>query len=316
MLRDNIPVISVIMPMYNSSAYVAEAIESVLAQTFRDFELIVIDDGSTDPSLEIAQNYARCDSRISIISQPNAGPSAARNRGLEHAIGRYIYFFDSDDLLELDAFSVCVGCLSRYNLDFICFSGKAFSEFPGAEGNFRFYQKPNILEPMPGERLMSILVLLDKYSPSPCLYMFSREIIQGTADRFDEGFLREDEGFTPLLYCLSKRAMSLEKSLFMRRVRESSIMTSRISLDHIEGLVQAVVKIDTFLDNRAVSLEAQTRSALRVRQRRMLRSASQKAEELSCISYFVRLVRSRFGIKRLFIIDAVFCGYILFKLVF
>ena len=91
------PLISVIMPVYNVEQYLRRSIESVLNQTFKDFELICINDGSTDNSLEILNEYATKDPRIQIINQENAGLSCARNSGLEIVQGEYIAFIDSDD---------------------------------------------------------------------------------------------------------------------------------------------------------------------------------------------------------------------------
>ena len=95
--------ISVIMPCYNSGRYLAECIDSVLAQTVLDFELILIDDGSSDDTMTIASRYAEMDSRVSVYYQENSGVSAARNLGLMHASGEWITFVDSDDILPEDA---------------------------------------------------------------------------------------------------------------------------------------------------------------------------------------------------------------------
>ena len=92
--------VSVIMPAYNSEVYIRESIDSVLAQSFTDFELIVVDDGSTDTTAAIVKSYA--DSRIRLIRQANQGVSVARNTGLEAAQGQFITFLDSDDLYYPD----------------------------------------------------------------------------------------------------------------------------------------------------------------------------------------------------------------------
>ena len=90
------------MPCFNASAYLREAIESVLNQSYKDWELLVIDDGSTDNSCNIVQRYAENDKRICLIEQPNSGACRARNNGIVHARGEYIKFLDADDILEPD----------------------------------------------------------------------------------------------------------------------------------------------------------------------------------------------------------------------
>lgn len=97
-MSDPVPMISVVMPAYNASRYVGQAIESVLKQTFTDFELLIIDDGSTDSTLEIANHYAMRDRRIKVLAQANQGVSATRNRGVRVAKGQFIAFLDADDL--------------------------------------------------------------------------------------------------------------------------------------------------------------------------------------------------------------------------
>lgn len=103
------PAVSIVMPVYNTAEYVCAAIESVLAQTFRDFELLIIDDGGQDTSLEICQNFD--DPRIRIISQGNRGLAGARNTGIRHAQGAFIAFLDSDDLWEAGKLEHHVGHL-------------------------------------------------------------------------------------------------------------------------------------------------------------------------------------------------------------
>lgn len=94
------PTISVIVPVYNVEQYLKECVDSILNQTFRDFELILVDDGSTDKSGMICDAYANEDPRIIVFHQQNAGAAAARNRGLDVARGEYIAFVDSDDAIN------------------------------------------------------------------------------------------------------------------------------------------------------------------------------------------------------------------------
>ncbi|MGN0991165.1 MAG: glycosyltransferase family 2 protein, partial [Candidatus Ventricola sp.] len=95
--------VSIIIPCCNSAAFLGACMDSVLAQTMQDFEAILIDDGSQDDTLAIAQAYAKRDAHVQVLSQENAGVAAARNLGLDHAQGEWITFVDSDDLLPADA---------------------------------------------------------------------------------------------------------------------------------------------------------------------------------------------------------------------
>lgn len=94
--------VSVIIPVYNADKYIAEAIESVLDQNFSDFEVIVVNDGSTDRSGEICQHYGQLDKSVRYFEQENSGVSVARNLGLKYARGEYVFFLDSDDTIDLN----------------------------------------------------------------------------------------------------------------------------------------------------------------------------------------------------------------------
>ena len=112
------PLLSVVVPFYGVEDYLAECLDSILAQTLTDFEVILVDDGSRDGSGAIAEEYAARDPRLRLVRQPNAGLGPARNTGVRHARGRYLMFVDSDDLLAPRAFQLLVGTLERTGSDF------------------------------------------------------------------------------------------------------------------------------------------------------------------------------------------------------
>ena len=98
-----IPDVSIIIPTYNVEKYIEQCLKSLFAQKYKNFEIICVDDGSTDKSSEILEEYEQKDKRFTVISQPNKGVSAARNRGMQQAKGKYIMFVDSDDWLAHNA---------------------------------------------------------------------------------------------------------------------------------------------------------------------------------------------------------------------
>lgn len=113
------PAISVIIPVYNQEKYVGKCIRSVLGQYFQDYEVILVNDGSTDKTLTICQKYARQDTRISIIDKKNEGLAFARRDGLLQAKGVYIAFVDSDDYIEKNAFETLIGLSKHQEIDLI-----------------------------------------------------------------------------------------------------------------------------------------------------------------------------------------------------
>ena len=115
------PKISVIIPVYNVEKFLKRCLDSVLAQTFQDFEVICVNDGSTDKSGEILESYAFRDNRIRIFTQDNQGASVARNNGLKNIHGDYIFFLDSDDVIHYQAFEILTKLLEDNNVDMVSF---------------------------------------------------------------------------------------------------------------------------------------------------------------------------------------------------
>lgn len=115
------PEVSVVINMYNSEKYLRKCIDSVLAQTFTDFELILVNDGSKDHSLDICKEYAEKDKRIRIVDKENGGLADARNAGLDAAKGKYLEFIDADDWIEPDLLEKCVTKLHETDADIVIF---------------------------------------------------------------------------------------------------------------------------------------------------------------------------------------------------
>lgn len=125
------PAVSVIVPTYNAEEFVAECVDSVLGQSLSDFELICVDDGSTDSTCAIIQERANRDARVSLIRQANAGPGVARNAGLERARGSYVYCLDADDYLERDMLSQCVRALDGAQADMALVAFRTYNQQAG-----------------------------------------------------------------------------------------------------------------------------------------------------------------------------------------
>ena len=121
--------ISVIIPVYNVEKYLEDCLDSVCNQSFEDMEIICVNDGSCDNSLDILNDYAKRDDRIKIISQPNQGLGAARNAGLSHANGNYIYFMDSDDYIELDTLEKLYSNALSNSSDMVLFKFQTVDDF-------------------------------------------------------------------------------------------------------------------------------------------------------------------------------------------
>lgn len=130
-------IISVIIPVYNGEKYVKKCLDNILLQSFKEFEIIIVDDGSTDSSLFLCQNYAKNDKRILVIHQDNRGSSAARELGVKNASGKFCFFVDCDDWLETDALEKLYNKTIKDDIDVVCGLYKKVDAF----GNIYYKEK-------------------------------------------------------------------------------------------------------------------------------------------------------------------------------
>ncbi len=172
--------ISIIVPVYNAEGYLARGIDSILAQSYKDFELILVDDGSKDDSGAICDDYARHDSRVKVIHQQNAGVSAARNAGLKAAQGEWVTFVDSDDLV-LDCFlESLVNAVSRDDQIDLAYCGYAIVE---RNTTVKTYRSASYIGKEAMRQLFSLTNLL--YRCSPWAKLFRLSIIKANGLEFD-----------------------------------------------------------------------------------------------------------------------------------
>lgn len=186
--------LSIIIPVFNTEKYIARCIDSILNQTFLDWELIIIDDGSSDNSLTICNNYATHDNRITVLAQKNSGQGKARNLGISKAYGRYIAFLDSDDLLlDNNTFLYAVEFLNKnQNVDIVQFPFVRFNDnnflCEPYKHNFIINHKNEIIEHT------DILNMISHSDPiiktSPWAKVFRRDLFNHT--KFPEGIIYED----------------------------------------------------------------------------------------------------------------------------
>lgn len=160
------PVISVIVPVYKAENYLHRCVDSLLAQTFTDFEVLLVDDGSPDRSGKICDEYAQKDKRIIVIHQENKGVSAARNTGLSMAKGEWINFVDSDDMLPID---------SLYNMS------QYLGEYSVLIGYIKRKKKSNYYRPIKNERILSPIewvsdMMLGKIPTGPVAKLYKRDL--------------------------------------------------------------------------------------------------------------------------------------------
>lgn len=181
------PLISVIVPVYGVEEYLCECVDSIIAQTYKDIEIILVDDGSPDRSGEICDRYELKDARIRVVHKDNGGLSSARNAGLELAKGEFVTFCDSDDFLDARTIEIAYSVFQRQTCDIVSYESVLFSD--GEETRIQHYHKENKETRMtPIECLKGMLDIT--YDCSCCNKVFKRSVIGSS--RFVEGITNED----------------------------------------------------------------------------------------------------------------------------
>lgn len=225
------PLVSVIIPVCNVRSYIAECIDSVCSQTLKDIEIICVDDGSMDGSLEMVMEFAQKDPRITVVDmRVNMGQSKARNIGFEMAKGKYIYCLDSDDYILPQALEKLYGYAQEWNTDILYFGAESFFEteqMKQEQSNYiDFYRRTRTFEePVSGDVLLMDQLKKWKFRCSVPLQFIRREYLLSTGLRFKEGYTHEDELFSCILAAKACRVQCVEDTLYMRRVRDNSTMT-------------------------------------------------------------------------------------------
>lgn len=229
--------ISVIMPVYNTGRFLKRSIESILNQTFNLFEFIIVNDGSTDDSEKIIQEYIEKDNRIILINQINCGQSISRNNGLKIAKGKYIYFFDSDDILENNALEICYNIMEKNKIDFIFFDADSFiSDQMNKPYEFSYSRSHLISEGCySGNNIMYRLISNNVFFIPVWLIFIRKSFLNKEELHFYPGIIHEDVLYTFNLYLHSEDVYYLPKKLFHRNIRKDSTMTSKVGPKNTKG---------------------------------------------------------------------------------
>ena len=215
--------VSIIVPVYQVEKYIRQCVDSILAQTFTDFELILVDDGSTDKSGEICDEYAKVDGRVKVIHQTNGGLSSARNSGMDHAKGKYFMFIDSDDfiapnMVECLYKSINEQCADIAVCNFMYYFEKNQHKCFNTNLEFEVLHSEDVFFNRKNERNYGIwTVAWNK--------LYKKESLERI--RFRIGKYHEDEFWANDIYQLNVRIVAIPECLYYYRQRDNSITSSK-----------------------------------------------------------------------------------------
>lgn len=215
--------ISVIIPVYNIAEYLPCCIDSVLAQTYKNLEIILVDDGSTDNSRNIIEKYAEKDSRIVKIFKNNSGVSDTRNKGIDIATGDYIGFVDGDDYIEPEMYELLLSNALKYDADIshcgyqMIFPSRVDYYYNTGEVIIQDNKK-GIIDLIEGQRI----------EPSPCNKLYKRDIVKDIRMPLDIK-INEDYLFNIMVFANAKKSVFEDKVLYHYILRKNSATTSSIN---------------------------------------------------------------------------------------
>ena len=253
-------VVSVVVPIYNVEEYIEKCVVSVQNQTWKNVEIVCVNDGTQDRSMDIVHRLAEEDDRIIIVNIENSGLSMARNIGMQYATGKYICFLDSDDYLALDAIEKLVVCSEKNNTDIVFFGAETVfeqEELAKQQSGYATYyaRKTDYAGVYTGEGLFVRMINHYDFKPSACMIFINREFLNKNSVRFYPGILHEDNLFTMQLMKSAGRAMVLAEPFYKRLVRAGSITSGEKSVKHAYGFYVCQREILSYIGKCGYSME-------------------------------------------------------------
>lgn len=216
------PLISVIVPVYKVEAYLGRCVDSIRNQTWKNLEIILVDDGSPDHSGALCDGYARQDSRIRVIHKPNGGLSSARNAGMAAAVGEYLAFVDSDDWIAPDMYEKLLNLMTRWDAQLACAGRYDVREETGSR---KVGLCPPREECISGQTLAGRIFLYDNCDSSACDKLYRRELLQNL--RYPDGRVCEDMPVTYRIALAAERAAMCPEPLYFYFHRKGSITQAK-----------------------------------------------------------------------------------------
>lgn len=248
-----VPKLSIIIPAYNIERFIGKCVDSILAQTFTDYEIIVIDDGSTDQTPEICDRIAKKSNKITVIHQPNQGLSEVRNRGIRVSTGEYLAFIDGDDYVAADYFEKLMGLIERHKADV---AGCGFKTIPVR----RLYPAKNVV--LSGEKAtIELLTEQETYQIVAWNKVYKRELFDGIS--FPARKRNEDNLTTYKIISRANKVAYTEETLYYYSQRDDSIMGTIEVKDRLDmKLLAAEEAKEYFKDNKKLLYAAKINELL------------------------------------------------------
>lgn len=210
--------VSIIVPFFNTAAYIRKCVESILNQTYRNIEIVLVDDGSTDGSREICEQYCREDSRVLLVAKPHTGYSDTRYEGFRHSGGDYIYCVDSDDSIEPDAVAKLVAGLEASDADVFLARWRLVDESGRTISESRAYAVESIDDI---RTIVADALSVDNMKPSMCLKLCRRELWDKCYDPAVRNMCYNEDYLLTVLIALEARKVAFSNEILYRTLRRT-----------------------------------------------------------------------------------------------
>ena len=232
--------ISIVVPVYNVGNYLDKCIETIIKQTYKNIEIILVDDGSKDNSGSKCDEWKNKDKRIKVIHKVNGGLSSARNAGIEVAVGKYINFIDSDDYIDLRMIEILYNAIYRNEADIsIC---NRYYVFEDGKKYLRYPNKKNVLE-MDSEEAIFELNNYKNFDMSAWAKLYKKELFENI--RFPEGKLSEDFYIMYLLFDKAEKIVYNSEPLYYYLQRKGSISKNKkLNFDFVEAAYEQMMYVE------------------------------------------------------------------------
>lgn len=224
------PLISVIVPIYKVEQYLEKCIHSIIIQTYKNLEIILVDDGSPDNCPKMCDEYGSKDSRIKVIHKLNGGLSDARNAGLDIAKGEYIVFVDSDDYIHPEMVSILYNVIVKTEANIVQCNFRKVKDNEYVDTNSNNYE----ISTFNTEQALESLIKENPLKQVVWNKLYKKEIFNEL--RFEVGKVNEDDFFTYQAFAISNKVSNINKELYYYLVRDTSIMGQKFSIKRLDGL--------------------------------------------------------------------------------
>lgn len=223
------PLVSIIVPVYNVEEFLKECVDSIVSQSYSNLEIILVDDGSTDKSGAMCDEFAAADSRIKVIHKKNGGLSAARNSGTDIATGDYYYYIDSDDYILKETVEELVNKALETDADIVFFDAFCFYEDDCKGKRIQHYIRSNNYESNTGLAVFNELVKNNEYHASVSLIFIKSSFVKEINLTYSLDTIFVDMIYTYEAFSLAKKVSYINKQYYQRRYRADSLITSKVT---------------------------------------------------------------------------------------